>query len=314
MKTFGLNATGLRRIAGCAAVGGVCGFASPAAADVPETSPPAAAPSAATEPSAAAAPPVQAPPPVAPAPAQPPPPASSFPAIERMVGTWVILSLTDGKRLKGRLVTVDQTTAVVKTDGGTFGVPRVLIANAMRDPDGEELEEADSTPGMPTMRGTWMSAEITLAGVQHAWSGRGDTDTLPYVGAVGSPFNIGVGAQLSRDFLLGARFGLQLAVPEGDDAVFAGKAAVRLEFLYGSGRSRGFVAFEPGLATVQVSRRDALGAFNAALSLGAHLFAAKSFSIDPYAEVSYQQVFDEDFFAVTVRGGLMFSGWIWQSE
>lgn len=47
-------------------------------------------------------------------------------------------------------------------------------------------------------------------------------------------------------------------------------------------------------------------------SRSAARFTGRNFSIDPFGELGYERIFDLDLNAISLRGGLMLSGWMWK--
>ena len=300
-----------------------------ASASTPVPAPSAAAATSATDPSSAPSPTAD------PAAAPEPPPANKKPAgpeLDHLLDRTVSVRLIDGERVSGRLMHVDGTVAVLNTRDGTRRIPRDRITSAAGVFPAARVGEPASQDGKPTddggdgtsdegssgasgskpgHQGRWLSADLNVIGVQHSWLGsdRGSA-TLTALGPTEAPFNFGIGYQTSSNFLIGSRFGFQVVAQDGQEMTFSGKLAVRLEALSGGDTTRGFLAFEPAFAAAQ--QGDSLaGAFSGAISAGAHIFAGRNFSIDPFGELGYQRIFDLDVNVISLRGGLMLSGWIW---
>lgn len=265
-------------------------------------------------------------PPVAPAVESPPPP---HPEADKLVNAFVLVWLTNGERVMGQLTDTDASNLAVKTRTGMRVLRRASVSSISRTPHPSEspselpdspppertddAERPDPTPRTVPTRGVWLSADLPVFGVQHLWVDHVGNTTVGSFGFAAAPFNVGIGYQTSDSFLIGARLGIQAVFPEGSDAQLSGKLAARFEGVVGHGTRRGFFAAEPAFAVVS-NNNSSQGAFSLALSAGAHLFVADSFSVDPFGEMSYQRVFDTELNGFTLRAGLMFSGWSWSDR
>lgn len=290
---------------------------------VQESAPaPAPVPSAAPAPTetAAPAPPLE---------DQAPPP---HPEIAKMMNTTVIVWLANGDRVLGKLTDADPQNIAIRTGTGLRVVRRVDIDNIARwapMPSSSSMDSGSSggdsgmgsseNTGEPAgrearnTRGLWLSADLSILALNYQWNDYANA-TAVAIGPVQAPYNFGVGFQTSESFLIGGRFGFQTVFADGSPMVFVGKLAPRFEFLFSSGKSRGFMAVEPGLVLAQVDtgfQSSTAAAFNGALSFGAHIFAADGFSVDPFGEISYQNVPDAGLSTFGLRGGFLISGWSW---
>lgn len=153
----------------------------------------------------------------------------------------------------------------------------------------------------------------------------GGTSTTVGLGLPGSSQGVGVGYGVAEDFLLGARLQLSsrsMAV-EGLDAPVSSTTVglhARPELLFGEGSARPFLGLDLGYTSTVASsgagaRQRSSGAALGA-TLGVHLFATDSFSIDPSATVAYVTGSERfagvgvDTSGPAVSVGLALSGWL----